>query len=541
MYIDVVPNRNSPPAVLLRESFREGKKIRKRTLANLSHLDPVRVEALRRALRGDFDHLRDAQPICGPYFGLLYALQQLAQQLGLVRALGNSRAGKLQLFLVLARLAHGGSRLSAVRWAQQQAVAEVLGLGAFDEDDLYEALDQLAARQEEIERRLYRDYVAGRGQAPLLFLYDVTSSYLEGQHNELAAYGYNRDGKSGKLQIVVGLLTDEKGEPLAVRVFSGNRQDVTTVGDQIEILKERFGVKQVVFVGDRGMLKTRGKQALGEVGLRYITALTDPQIRKLLNEETLQMGLFEEQICEVEADGHRYILRKNEAEARRQVHRLEDKLAQLQAGIQARNEKVMQSRRCQPQAGLRKAQQWIDRYRLSSFVTVRLEGRLLQLEVDEAARQQALLLAGCYVIETDVPASLLGAQEVDDSYRDLAQVEQDFRALKSDLLELRPIFVRKESRTRGHVFSCMLALKISREMRNRLVAHFGTTDDNPHGLTLEDAFEALNRLTLDLYPVEDDILIPSLPRPDQHQARILEALQVSLPSKFRQKPNVARR
>ena len=163
------------------------------------------------------------------------------------------------------------------------------------------------------------------------------------------------------------------------------------------------------------------------------------------------------------------------------------------------------------------------------------------MEVDEEGREQALLLAGCYVIETDVPASWLEAQQVHDSYRDLARVEQDFRTLKSDLLELRPIFVRKQSRTRGHVFSCMLALKISREMRKRLVAHFGTTDDDPHGVTLQDAFEALNRLTLDLYPVENDILIPRLPRPDPHQTRILEALQIYLPSKFHQKPNVARR
>ena len=174
-------------------------------------------------------------------------------------------------------------------------------------------------------------------------------------------------------------------------------------------------------------------------------------------------------------------------------------------------------------------------------MTVRLEGRSLQLEVDEEGREQALLLAGCYVIETDVPAAWLKAQQVHDSYRDLAEVERDFRALKSDLLELRPIFVRKESRTRGHVFSCMLALKISRETRRRLVAHFGTTAENPHAGTLEDAFQALNRLTLDLYPVENDILIPRLPRPDPYQTRILEALQVYLPSTFHQKPNVARR
>jgi transposase len=541
MYIDIVPNRKSPPAVLLREAFREGKKVRKRTLANLSHLEPCRIEALRRALRGDFDHLPESQPLSGPYFGLLYTLREVAQQLGIVRALGNSRSAKLQLFLVLARLAHAGSRLSAVRWARRQAVEEVLGLGSFDEDDLYSALDLLAERQERIETRLYRHYVKRRGQAPVLFLYDVTSSYLEGEHNELAAYGYNRDRKQGKLQIVVGLLTDRQGEPLAVRVFAGNRQDVTTVGEQIDILKQRFEVSEVVFVGDRGMLKASGKQALQEVGLRYITALTDPQIRKLLHQGTLQMGLFEEQVCEVEAEGRRYVLRKNEAEARRAVHRLEDKLDKLQSWIGDRNQQVLQSSRCQPEAGQRNAQKWIDQHKLASFVKVTLEGRLLQLEIDEQQRQQSLLLAGCYVLETDVAASCLDAQAVHDGYRDLAQVEKDFRTLKTGLLEIRPVFVRKESRTRGHVFACMLALKISRQMQHRLTAQFGTTDAHPHGITLDDAFDSLNRLTLDLYPVEDQLLIPMLPRPDQHQTRILEALKVHLPSKFAKKPRVPRR
>ena len=170
-----------------------------------------------------------------------------------------------------------------------------------------------------------------------------------------------------------------------------------------------------------------------------------------------------------------------------------------------------------------------------------LQGRLLQLEIDEPQRQQGLLLAGCYVLETDVAASCLDAQAVHDGYRDLAQVEKDFRTLKTGLLEIRPVFVRKESRTRGHVFACMLALKISRQMQQRLSAQFGTTDDQPHGLTLSDAFDSLNRLTLDLYPVEDQLMIPMLPRPDHHQTRILEALKVYLPSKFAKKPRVPRR
>ncbi len=311
MYVATVPNRSSPPAILLRQSYRQGGQVKSRTLANLSHWNPARIEALRRALRGDFDHL-PAEPASGLIFGLLYALKQLAESLGLTAALGKTRLAKLALFLVLARVAHQGSRLSAVRWAEDHAVSEVLGLGCFDEDHLYAALDDLCARQEQIEQALYRQYLRRRSAPPTLFLYDVTSSYLEGQHNALGDYGYPRDGKRGKLQIVIGLLADGEGEPLAVRVFAGNTGDPVTVVDQIRILQSQFGVQELVFVGDRGMVKSKGKQALREAGLHYISAMTDPQIRRLLREGTLQMGLFSEEVCEVEADGLRYLLRKNE-------------------------------------------------------------------------------------------------------------------------------------------------------------------------------------------------------------------------------------
>ena len=191
-----------------------------------------------------------------------------------------------------------------------------------------------------MEKTLYRRFLARRGQPPRLFLYDVTSSYLEGEKNELGEYGYNRDGKRGKLQIVIGLLADEEGEPLAVRVLEGNRSDPTTVGEQIQILQEQFGVEELVFVGDRGMVKSKGKQALTAAGLRYITALTDPQIRRLLGQGTLQLSLFSEQVCEVQGEGVRYILRRNPEEAQREQHRLDNKLAKLEAQLQARNEQV---------------------------------------------------------------------------------------------------------------------------------------------------------------------------------------------------------
>lgn len=531
MYVTSVPNRTSPPAILLRESFREGGQVKNRTLVNLTSWPAARVEALRRLLRGEFDHLGDIDPVSGPVYGLLYVLKRAAEDLGIPAALGRKRAGQLALFLTLARVAHQGSRLSAVRWAENHAVAEVLGLGSFDEDDLYAALDDLCARQEAIEQTLYRRYVERRATPPTLFLYDVTSSYLEGQHNALGDFGYPRDGKRGKLQIVIGLLADEAGEPLAVRVFAGNTADPLTVVEQIRIVREQFGVEELVFVGDRGMVKSKGKQALKEAGLRYITALTDPQIRKLLKNGTLQMSLFSEEVCEAEADGVRYVLRKNEDEEAREWHRLEDKLAKLAKKVEQRNEQVKASARCQAEAGPRRLQVWVARHKLTGLIELRLEGRTIILERNQAAINRAMELAGCYAVVTDVPKDLLSSQATHDSYVGLQKVERDFRQLKTGLLEVRPVWVRKESRTRGHVFCCMLALKISREIERRLQEAFGTTDRNPHAVTVPDALAALSRLCLQLYQVDEKTTLARLPRPDARQKEILAALHVRLPEK----------
>ena len=225
MYVAEVPNRNSPPAILLRESFREKGKVKNRTIANLSSWPRPRVDALRRLLRGELDDAAASDPTMGPTFGVLYALKHVASEISIGSALGQNKVGKLGLFLVLARVAHQGSRLSAVRWARDQAVAEVLGLDGFDEEDLYGALDDLAGKQNKIETALWRSYLKRCETPPVLFLYDVTSTYLEGEHNALGEFGYNRDGKRGKLQIVIGLLTDPAGEPLEVRVFRGNTAD----------------------------------------------------------------------------------------------------------------------------------------------------------------------------------------------------------------------------------------------------------------------------------------------------------------------------
>lgn len=536
MYIATVPNRKSPPAILLRESFRDRGKVKTRTLANLTHWPPVRVDALKRCLRGDFDGTGDDRvPVSDRIFAVLFVLKALAHRLGIVSALGPARMAKLALFLVLVRVAHQGSRLSAVRWAADHAVAEVLGLSAFDEDDLYEALDWLAMQQETIETTLYRAYVQRTGQPPVLVLYDVTSSYFEGVQNELGAYGYNRDGKKGKKQIVIGLLTAPDGEPLAVTVFKGNTSDPTTVAAQIERVKTRFKIKEVVFVGDRGMVKTTGKAALTEQGLRYITALTDPQIRTLLKKDVIQLNLFDETAQEVEHGDRRLILRRNEMVQHKEATRRHDKLDKLHRLVAARNAFVHEAKRATPEAGLRQLTTWAKTHKLTAFLTLSLQDTQLAVEIDEAKQADAALLDGCYVLETDVGKDLMDAPTVDARYRDLQHVERDFRTMKTSLLEMRPIFVRKATRTRGHVFAAMLALKVAREGERRLKEGFGTTEHSTQALTLKDALSALSRLCFQRHEMAGQEFL-QVPRPDQRQTAILTALGVKPPATTMQHP-----
>jgi len=530
MYIATVPNRTSPPALLLRESYRAGGQVKTRTLANLTSWPSARVDALKHCLRGDFDGTEDeAGPVSDRIFGVLFALKAVAQRVGVVSALGPKRGAKLALFLVLARVAHQGSRLSAVRWATDHAVAEVLGLPAFDEDDLYETLDWLGTHQEAIETKLYRAYVQRTGQPPALVLYDVTSAYFEGEKNDLAAYGYNRDGKKHKKQIVIGLLTGPDGEPLAVTVFKGNTADPSTVADQIERIKTQFTIKDVVFVGDRGMVKAAGKAALTEQGLRYITALTDPQIRTRLKKGAIQLNLFDETIQEVEEGARRLILRRNAALRHTVATRRQDKVATLQQKVAARNAFVQKAKRATPAAGQRQLTQWAKKHKLSAFTTLVLQGTQLVVEIDEAKQAEAALLDGCSVLETDVARDTMDAATVDARYRDLQRVERDFRTMKTGLLELRPIFVRKESRTRGHVFAAMLALKVAREGERGLKEAFGTTEQSAQALTLQDALGTLSRWCFQRQEIGGQEVL-QLARPDARQITIFAALGITPPA-----------
>ena len=467
------------------------------TLANLSKLPADLIELIERHCKHQPPPPESPGPPArgseasaaihlGPCYGVLAALDGLAREMGLVQAVGEqSRSQRLARFLIYARLAHQGSRLSAARWSEDHAVREILQVGRFDEDDLYSALEDLEARQARIEAALAPKAATPSGRA--IYLYDVTSVYFEGLENELADFGYNRDGKKGKKQLVAGLLTDGNGEPISIQLYRGNTGDPPTFLDAVQKLKVRFGAEEVALVGDRGMIKRLGKAALGEAKFRYVTALTDPQIRALLTKQRLQLELFEDKPAEVELDGKRYVLRCNPQTQARERARRADQWARVQAKLTARNQQVEKKPRSDPQSSLRQAQVLLAKYRLQGWVKVELAGRQVVWTEDGAARQKQAELDGCYVIESDLPKAAADPQQVHDRYLDLTQVERDFRTLKTGLLELRPVFLRKERRTRGHALVCLLALKLARELDRRLA---------PLGLTVEDGLERLKAVRL---------------------------------------------
>lgn len=455
---------------LLRESYRERGKVKHRTLTNISHCKDEEIEAIKLALRykGRLEQIgtvKDVKTRQGMRVGAVFSLNAIAERVGLPKVLGSHRQGKLALWQVLARLIDQGSRFSAVRLAERHSACDLLGLDAFCEDDLYRNLAWMADNQEKIEKRLFKKRYS-KASAPDLFLYDVTSSYLEGIQNALADWGHNRDGKNGKRQIVIGLLCDPDGDPICVRVFKGNTSDTTTVAEQIRTLAHEFGARRVTLVGDRGMIKGPQIEELDEAKFNYITAISKSEIRTLLSKGTLQMTLFDEEITEVEdeTEGIRYILRRNPVRQSEMRENRRERITKVVAFAQNRTDYLAESERRSPEVALRKIKEKITRYKLDKILRPQLNGRKVEVKIDSVALAEAELLDGCYVIKTDLPKDRIDARSTHDRYKDLSKVEGAFRTFKNGHLEIRPIFVRSEKSTRGHVFVVMLAYFLERKL-----------------------------------------------------------------------------
>ena len=487
MYITRVPNRDSPPAVLLRESYREGGKVKNRTLANLSSWPEAKVEALSRALKG--------LPPAG-LEGMVEVARSLphghvAAVLGTLRALGLeelidpelSRPRDLVVAMVVAQVIAPDSKLAIARGLRDATAAsslgEILHLGGCDEDDLYAAMDWLAARQQRIEDALAARHLAGG----TLVLYDVSSAAFEGRTCPLGAVGHPKDGVRGRLQIVYGLLTSKDGIPVAIEVFAGNTGDPKTVAAQVAKIKDRFGIARVVLVGDRGMLTAaRLREDVGPAQLDWITALRAPQVSKLVRDGALQLTLFDVQdlaeITSPDFPGERLVACMNPFLEAERARKRESLLAATEADlakIAAATQRARQPLRGKDKIALRVGKV-LNRRKVAKHFTIDIGDDRFTYHRNQDTITAEAALDGIYVLRTSVAATDLDSPDVVAAYKTLAQVERAFRAFNTDL-DIRPIRHRTEQRVRAHVFLRMLSYYTTWHMQARLAPILFTDDD----------------------------------------------------------------
>ena len=488
MYIETVPNRKSPPAVLLREGWREGKRVRKRTLANLTSWPAEKVETLRRLLKNEplvsrddaFDITRSLPH--GHVAAVLGTLHKLRLERTIAGAASPER--NRVLALITARILAPGSKLATARGLAEatarDSLASVLELGKIDEDDLYAAMDWLLERQDSIERRLAKRHLADGA----LVLYDLTSSYLEGRHCALAKHGYSRDGKRGKLQIEFGLLCNHEGCPVAVEVFDGNTADPMTVGAQIDKLRQRFGLNRVVLVGDRGMLtEARIREEVEPAGLDWISALRSSAIRQLVESGTLQMSLFDEtDLVELRCDaypGERLMVCRNPLLAAERARKREV-LLQATEGLLDRIVTATQrdKRRLtgQDKIGMRVGKV-IGKYKMAKHFELDIAETSFSYRRKPESIAAEAALDGLYIVRTSLPATELDATQTVRAYKSLSAVERAFRSFKTVDLKVRPIYHYASDRVRAHIFLCMLAYYVEWHMRARLKPLLFDDDD----------------------------------------------------------------
>jgi hypothetical protein len=519
-------------SILLRESFRVGSAVKSKTLAVLTHLPAHVLAAVRLAVAQPVDSLtklaeasNDALELRqAESFGAVWTVDQIAQQLGIKKALGVTDEAELSYWQVLARvLRPGTSLLAMVRLASVCAAAAILGWRrTFNEEDLYRNGSWLEGRHEVIERRLWQD----RPNKPKdqLFFYDVTSSYLEGECNELAAWGYNRDGKEGMKQVVVGLLTDSQGEPVSIQVYPGNTSDLNTFGDQVHKVKRELGCEGVTLVGDRGMIRSEQKELAQKAEFHFITALTKPQIQKLLDDKVFQMDLFDEQVHEVIGeDGRRFVLRRNPVRQKELQRSREEKQQALEAALKKANTYLEEHPRAKVVNQQRHMEGRLENFKAQGWLTLSVKQERLVLTLDKAALQSVAQLDGCYVVETDLKTAQAEAQTVHDRYKDLALVERDFRILKTGHLEFRPWFVCTENNTHAHALTSMLALKVRRHLERA----WWQLD-----VTVEEGLRELEQLCVMelVHPKSGQVVTRQVPKPSARQQLLLDALKLSLPT-----------
>ena len=502
MYVATVPNRNSPPAILLRESYRENGKVKTRTVANISHLPPQKIQAIQMALSGSLsaspssslpDSFRVSRSLPhGHVAAVLGSLRNL--HLDTILSPAASRQRDLVIAMIVARIIEPASKLATARGLHSDtlnsSLGDILDLDSADESELYQAMDWLLPQQVHIEQDLAKRHLANGG----LVLYDLTSTYFEGRHCPLAKLGHSRDDKSGKPQIVFGLLTNSQGCPVAVEVFDGNTGDPKTVANQVDKLRNRFGLKNVVLVGDRGMITSariredllpasNQTAAPGSHGIEWISALRANQIQKLAKDGQLQMSLFDQtdlvEIAHPDFPDERLIACFNPLLAEERARKRPDLLAATEKQLEkiaVATKRKRRPLRGKQNIGLR-AGKIVNRYKMGKHFQLHIEDDSFRYERKDANIEREQSLDGIYVIRTSVKEEVLSSQQVVASYKSLSGVERAFRSLKTVDLQVRPIHHRLPDRVRAHILLCMLAYYVEWHMRQLLAPLLFDDDD----------------------------------------------------------------
>jgi hypothetical protein len=497
MYVAVVPNRSSRPAILLRESYRDGAKVKNRTLANLSDWAPDRIETLRAALRGDklVPAGEGMEIVRALPHGHVAAALEMARQIGLDELLpdGPERQRNLALALIVERLIDPAAKLATARALDEttatNSLGVMLGLGEVKAREVYAALDWLGMAQSSIEDALARRHL----HDGTLVLYDVSSSYVEGRCCELANFGHSRDSRRDKMQIVYGLLCSPDGRPVAIEVFEGNTGDPSTVGNQITKLKERFGLKRIVMVGDRGMITdARIREDLEPAGIDWITALRAPSIQQLAAEGgPLQLSFFDERdLAEIKSEelfpGERLVVCKNHALADERKRKRNELLDATEHDLKKIQKRIMRERnplRGADEIGLAVGKV-ISRRKVAKHFDLTITDDQLSFTRDHAAIDKEAALDGFYVLRTNVPAEAINTADTVRAYKSLSRVERAFRCIKATDIDIRPIYHYVSPRVRAHVFLCMLAYYLEWHMRQALAPMLFDDHDRAAGEAL---------------------------------------------------------
>ncbi|MCF6319628.1 MAG: IS1634 family transposase [Proteobacteria bacterium] len=513
-------NGKTYTSIILARSYRENGKQKRETVAVLTKWPKHLVTALEAGLKNkQLANLQNFQYTQGKSFGGVFVMNEICKRLGITHALTRTSYGNTTLLQIMARILNNCSQRAIGNWATLNAVEEVLKMPIPTLDECYANLSLLKTKQQHIENKIYK-FQHPNNQPLNIYLYDVTSSYFEGQKNELSAFGYNRDGKKGKKQVVIGLLCDTTGDPISVEVFKGNTNDLQTFSSQLQKVQQRFNLNQVIMVGDKGMIKKAQINDILENNFSYITTITKGQMHSLVKKGVFQLDMFEDKLIDIQ-DGHdRYIIRRNSVRQQEIAANRQQRMAVIEDMISKANNYLLKHPRAKTMTQIKRLEEKIQRFKFAKVFSLKTVDRTITLYTNTEELAKKANLDGCYAMKTNVDKKVASTSAIHDRYKDLAHVEYAFKNIKTEQLQVRPIYLRKEDRTRAHVFLCSLAYKVIKYLRDSCKSL---------DLTLDEILNNLKAINYIIYEV-NGIEIKQLPKKlSSQQAMILKTLNMQLP------------